>query len=251
MKKLFGLSILFIVAFMVFLVALMPASIALQLASTYLPKQLQIGEVGGTIWQGNASAVRYQQHTFKKVNWDITPLGLLTGSVKGEFKLGAVREFDAPYGKGSFTYGLTDNALALDNTQLRAQAESVIAALNLPMPLKTKGQIQLNLASAATGEPYCDVLTGSIRTNNISVQGLQGWIDIEQINGKLSCKSGAVALSVTEKNPLGLQLEAEMGKGGAKVSGFVKPDATMPKQVHDAVKFLGRPDQSGRYPLRF
>jgi general secretion pathway protein N len=34
-----------------------------------------------------------------------------------------------------------------------------------------------------------------------------------------------------------------------KVAGNVKPDASLPKEVHDAVKFLGRPDAQGRYPV--
>jgi len=31
--------------------------------------------------------------------------------------------------------------------------------------------------------------------------------------------------------------------------GFIKPKANMPKDVHDAVKFLGRPDSQGRYKV--
>ena len=68
----------------------------------------------------------------------------------------------------------------------------------------------------------------------------------------LSCKSGDIAILVDPDNTLGLEADATLKANfDFKVAGYVKPDASLPKDVHDAVKFLGRPDTQGRYPLNF
>ena len=95
-------------------------------------------------------------------------------------------------------------------------------------------------------------LQGEIASPNIDVQGLNGWFNIGPLGGNLSCKSGDIAILIDPDNTLGLEADATLKANfDFKVSGYVKPDATLPKDVHDAVKFLGRPDNQGRYPLNF
>ena len=123
-----------------------------------------------------------------------------------------------------------------DNSEQCFLTTAIIITLSSPFYNKTK---------------LCDELSGNAETHNLSVQGLQGWIEFDTIQGKLSCNNGALGLNISEQNQMGLQLEAQYGLRVMSISGFVKPDATMPKQVHDAVKFLGRPDNNGRYSFKF
>ncbi|MDX1392558.1 MAG: type II secretion system protein N, partial [Rheinheimera sp.] len=60
-----------------------------------------------------------------------------------------------------------------------------------------------------------------------------------------------VVLTTDNNNVLGLDVTAVINAGQLQVNGTVKPDATMPKEVHQAMQFLGRPDAQGRYTIRF
>lgn len=251
MKKNIALTNLFFVCVLIFVIALMPARVALDFAKPMMPKTLKINQVHGSIWQGGAVAVSFEQHQLDNVTWDLSAWSLLTASLAGDIKFGKRREMSAPYGHSDFSVSLISQQLLLSNSSLRVPSDMVMSQLDLPMPMKSKGHINLKLAEGSPGKPYCDALNGTVSTQNLSVQGLQGWVDIDTVKGQLSCKKGALVFKINEKNVLGLQVEAELGEHGAKVSGFIKPDPSMPKQVHDAVTFLGRPDQSGRYSLRF
>lgn len=250
MKKKLLLVFIFLISFIVFAIALMPANFALNIASKYLPKQLQIGAVSGTIWQGKANVVSYQNIHVNRVMWDLNPWSLVSAKLAGKVNLGNVREKSAPYGKINFELGLFNQQVSLNNSKLRVPAPLIASQVRLPFPVQSKGTLELTIAQAVTGKPYCEQLQGQVETKELSVMGLQGWIDVDTIKGKLSCKSGALALLVNEQNELGLELDAELGDAQPKVTAFIKPAPSMPKQVHDGVKFLGRPDEQGRYQIR-
>lgn len=250
MKKKLLLVFIFLISFIIFAAALMPANFALSLFEKQLPKQLQIGQVSGTIWQGKANVVNYQNVQVNRVIWDLDPWSLVTGKLTGKINLGNIREKSAPYGKFNLALGLLSKEVTLNNSKLRVPASLVASQVRLPFPVQSKGSFELNIAQAISGKPYCEQLSGEVETKELSVMGLQGWIDVDTIKGKLSCKNGAVALLVNEQNELGLELDAELGDAKPKVTAFIKPAPSMPKQVHDGVKFLGRPDEQGRYQIR-
>ena len=255
MKKILSLVLLFIVSFIGFVVYLAPAAVVLDYAKPYLGKSVQLSGVSGTVWQGNAQQASVNSQTLNNITWQLKPLNLFTGTIAVDIKFGKLRGFDSPYGKGSIALPLGFDMVTLDTVSVRVPADMVMKNAQLPMPLPAKGNIKLAVKNAnillQDKSKLCTEFSGQVETHNLSVQGLQGWIEFDTIEGALGCSSGAISIAVTKANQLGLQLEAEYGKLGVKVSGFVKPDSSMPKQLHDAVKFLGRPDGTGRYPLKF
>ena len=57
MKKIITLSIVFLLSFIVFCIIKLPAAVAIDLAKPYFPKQLEVGQSVGTIWQGQMMQV--------------------------------------------------------------------------------------------------------------------------------------------------------------------------------------------------
>lgn len=255
MKKTISLIFLFIFSFIAFVIYLAPASVVLGLAQSYLPQNAKLAGVTGTIWQGRIAQAQFNQQLIEKLAWQLKPLSLFTGNLDADLNFGSLRGFETPYGKASVQLPISADSIELSRANVRLPTSMLMQNVKLPMPLPTKGNLKVKLDKAIfplmDKTKLCDELSGNAETHNLSVQGLQGWIEFDTIQGKLSCYNGALGLNISEKNQLGLQLEAQYGLRVMSISGFVKPDATMPKQVHDAVKFLGRPDNNGRYSFKF
>jgi general secretion pathway protein N len=233
----------------------MPASVAVSVAKPYLPKQLKIGNVSGSVWAGAVTQVIYkdknQQQVFKNLKWSIQASSLFYANLVADINFGNIREKSELSGKGSIQFGLLSNELILKNTNLRAPINDLLSQANLPLPVNAKGRVTVKIEEYELGEPYCEVLNANITTQQLEVQGLSGWFSIDEIAAKGKCKSGNITFAVNKSNDLGLQLDVVLAaKNKLTVSGFVKPSAKMPKDVHDAVKFLGRPDNQGRYAIK-
>ena len=250
MKKTAFLIVIFIFSFIVFALLKTPAAVALNLASSHLPKELEIGKVSGSVWQGRIMQLRFDGEQINNLSWDVSAWSLLTGQLSGNLKFGNIRDTSDISGRGDFSYGLLDQSIALTDATLRLSVERAMKRLQLPLPINAKGRVIVDLDEYNSGVPYCDTLTGEIASPNIDVQGLSGWFSIGPLSGQLSCKSGDIAVLVDPDNRLGLEADAVLKANlDFKVAGFIKPDLTLPKEVHDAVKLLFRADSDGRYPL--
>ncbi|MCK8097738.1 type II secretion system protein N [Pseudoalteromonas sp. 1CM17D] len=252
MKKIIILSVVFFISFIVFCIMKLPAAIALDLAKPYLPKQLEVGQTVGSVWQGQMMQVRYQDEQLNNVRWDIAGWQLFTGNLNANLKFGNPRERSDISGYADVNYGLFNNVVKVTDGIIRSTVERAMQRIALPIPATAKGRVILELNEYTSGVPYCESLKGEIASPNIDVKGFNGWFNIGPLSGILSCKSGDIAILVDPDNTLGLEADATLKANfDFKVAGYVKPDASLPKDVHDAVKFLGRPDTQGRYPLNF
>lgn len=254
MKKAILLSLLFLFSFVAFVIYLAPASVVLGFAQDRLPSNIKVAGVTGSLWQGQIQQLVVNRQAVENVKWQLNVASLFTGQIRADVNLGKLRNFDVPYGKTTVSLPFSATGVKFDNLDLRVPAQLVSAQVKLPMALPVQGNIKLKAQQAEfplNGSQICSRVQGVVETHKLAVQGLQGWIDINEIAGDLGCRNGALTLNVHQENQLGLQLEAEYGLQTMSASGFVKPDASMPKQVHDAVKFMGRPDASGRYAFKF
>jgi len=95
-----------------FIIALLWQAPATLLATTLEQNNpgLSINGVAGRFWNGSAEQVTYQQTPLGKATWTITPLGLLTASVKGHLTLHST-DFNLT---GDFVAGMKGSLLLTD-----------------------------------------------------------------------------------------------------------------------------------------
>lgn len=250
MKKIISLVLVFLLAFSVFVAITMPASVVLQLSQGALPRALSVGAVSGSVWEGRISEVRYENVQLNDVTWQLNGWGLLTGQLQGKVRFGSPRTLEEISGNSNFSMSLLDKSAKLDNAILRFSVEQAMQQVTLPLPVDAKGRVILSIDEYRSGQPYCEALNGEISSPNIDIKGLTGWFSIGDMSGALTCKSGDIAVTVDPENRLGLRADATLAANMQfRVAGNIKPEASLPKEVHDAVKFLGRPDSEGRYPV--
>lgn len=250
MKQKIYLVLVFIFSFLAFALYQLPASVAAQVAQSYLPKNLAFGSFAGSIWQGQVSEVRVNKVQVLNIRWQLEPLALVTGNLAGNVKWGNPRANEEMSGKSDFSLSLLNQQANLSDAVLRFDVEQLMGQLDLPLPVNATGRVIFNIDEFQSGQPYCQQIKGDVFSPNIRVEGLTGWFSIGELGADLNCKSGDLAAVVQPDNLLGLQADVHLGDNFQfKVEGNVKPDATLPKEVHDAVKFLGRPDAQGRYPV--
>ncbi|MBS3797234.1 type II secretion system protein N [Pseudoalteromonas sp. BDTF-M6] len=251
-KKISGLAVVFVVFLLVFAIALLPASVALEWFKKDLPPGLQLGPATGTIWQGQVHGVRYQGQYVSTVRWQVQPLALLQAKLNTDLVLGNKRNANELSAQGQLVYGLFNKELQLHDAQARLSLEQVLQRVRLPIPTEAKGRVFVELDNYQLGEPHCQALAGTISSADINVKGRNGWFSIGELEGELGCVNGAAKVTVTKENRLGLQVDAGFDERGQfSVNGFIKPDASLPKDVHDAVQFLGAQGADGRYRINF
>ena len=72
------LIVLGAITFLVVIVATFPARVASQ---WFVPEQVRLGGVSGSIWSGQANEVAIGPEYFSNLSWDLKPLRLFTGSL--------------------------------------------------------------------------------------------------------------------------------------------------------------------------
>jgi general secretion pathway protein N len=238
---------LFVVAYVVFMLAMVPASMVV--GSVTLPPTVKLGEVSGSIWNGNISAVQLKNDVINDVNWQLSPLRLLTGSLSGNVKFGNSRKVAMISGAGDVSTNFSFDHFSASDFTLNYPAAELVDRLGLPIPADIGGRVVLKLNDYDQGKPYCETLDGTMVWSKATVKFGKEF-SIGKIDAELGCTKGEVELKITKKNPLGLQITSLIGaKNKFTAKGFVKPNGDMPTEVHNMMKLLDQPDSQGRFPV--
>lgn len=242
------LIIIGVVCYLLFSLVLTPASWWLKLAP--IPAELQLGKVDGTLWQGDIAALRYRQLQLTDVRWTFKPLALFSGKLQFNVNSGSLQDATAPYISALASYGF--GGAALSDTLVKMPVAQLVPLLPLPLPVAASGELVLDIAEFSQGQPRCSTLGGNSSWQNARLQTPTGtWLELQSLFGQLRCDNGTLVLETDGANVLGLQVKAVVNAEQILVNGTVKPDASMPQEVHQAMQFLGKPDAQGRYPIRF
>jgi general secretion pathway protein N len=242
------LIVLGIGSYLLFTLLLTPASWWLKLAS--LPPQLQLGQINGTLWQGSISGVRYQQLETDMLRWQLNGWALLTAKLQFDLQSGSMQNPQQPYISALASYGIS--GAQLSKALLKVPVSQILPLLNLPLPIDASGDLALDVTEFSQGQPWCQSLSGQASWQDARLQTPNGnWLELHSLFGELSCADGTVVLTTDGNNVLGLDIKAVINAEQLLVNGTLKPDDAMPKEVHQAMQFLGKPDAQGRYSIRF
>lgn len=248
MKK-WTLGLIALLSYLIFMLILTPAAWWLKLVA--LPPQLKLGQVQGTLSKGSISSVQYRHLVSDSIHWQWHGWALFSGKLKFSVQSGSMQQAALPYLNGSLSYGFS--GLRLQNTVLRSPAASLLPFMSLPLPVNASGNLLLDISGYQQGQPWCETLAGYASWQDARLQPpASSWLDLGDIAGSLQCEQGGVVLHTDGENRLGLILQARLADNAKlTVNGSMKPEASLPQEVHQAMQFLGRPNAEGRYRISF
>ncbi|WOT05176.1 type II secretion system protein N [Shewanella youngdeokensis] len=233
--------------YVVFLVVLFPASVAVKLAP--IPSNIVISGVSGTIWSGSIDLLTIQKRQVEMVHWDLNISALFTGTAEANISIG--NRSSAVNGKGVVAY----SADGLDVSGLRFEAPSsfILGKTKLPFKTKVSGDISALIDTYTQGIPWCEQLAGKLFLNTVKVTNQFGHYPLGDIALGLSCIDGNVQLATDEKsNDLGLDGSIVLvDKKMMQLNAKIREVNTQPEDLKKALSFLGKKDSQGYYAITY
>jgi general secretion pathway protein N len=241
-------SLLAVIAYALFMVNLLPAAWLVKWAG--LPPAVVIGQVQGTLWQGSATVVQYQGLQFQQVDWRFNGWSLLRLAPEFQLTAGNVAAHHQPYATAGLGYSFS--GIEVKQALLRLPVSQLLPLIELPLPVAASGELLVEIQDYQQGQPWCSRLTGSASWLDARLQPPTGtWLELNSIIADLRCEQGSPVLITDGNNSLGLAVTAAVDNNRLTVNGTLKPEASLPQEVHQAMQFVGRPDAEGRYTIRF
>jgi general secretion pathway protein N len=247
MKSVLKWGSLCLVVYLVFLIVKLPA--VQVLAQIQLPKEVRVSGISGTIWNGHAQRAQINGLPISNVDWTLSFLPLLLGEISAEIKSGDIRDIDQISANGHVSFA--GKHLEVENLLAYIPTNLVISLLPLPIPVKADGRFKLQL-DEVDYEAGCQKFLGKGQWLNANFTGTTGVIDLGNFNADFSCENGSVVVDVKQPNRFGLTAKATIPADMKfNISGRFKPEANLPKEVHQAAQFFGKADADGYYPIKF
>lgn len=249
MKKYWKFALLGSLAYLVFLIIMMPAAWWFRLLP--LPAAIQHGPVTGTLWQGQIQQVQYQQLQLAELRWQLQPWSLLLLRAELQLDSGSMQQQHLPYLQAQLR--LSPVAVEVRDALLRLPVPAVLPLLELPLPVQAEGNLLFDVSRLVIREQQCHELTGSASWLDARLQPPTGtWLNLEHFHASLRCENNQPLLTTDPANILALAIDATVNQQGQlTVSGTLQPSAQLPDEVHQAMRFVGTPDAQGRYRLNF
>ena len=250
MKKKFAIGGVFLLTYIVFLIATLPTTLVLNQVS--LPKNIQLSGVSGSIWDTSIAQANIEGNNVQQVNARLSFLSLLTLTPKLDITFGD-ELIAGP--EGELVLTLSQDKAKIDNLKLLLKANNIAQQLDLPLPMTARGDVELTLLTAEidlTKNNQCIIANGTVTWSKAGINALEQNVKLGKLNADIGCENGALAVVISPKNDLGLTFTAYVQpKGKMSGNGYLKPGAKFPKALNDALPFLGRKDNQGRYRLKF
>jgi general secretion pathway protein N len=247
MKSILKWGSLCLVVYLVFLIVKLPAVHVL--TKIPLPKEVSVSGISGTIWHGHIQRAQVNGLPVTNVDWRLSFLPLLLGEISADVKAGDIRDVDQISANGHVNFA--GQHLKVENLLAYIPTGLVISLLPLPIPVQADGRFKVQL-DEVDYEDGCQKFTGKGQWLNANFTGTTGVIDLGNFNADLSCENSSVVLDVKQPNSFGLTAKATIPADMKfKISGRFKPNANLPKEVHQAAQFFGKADADGYYPIKF
>jgi len=168
--KIIRILLILLLAYLAFIVFTFPASFATTRLNAAKP-EVQINDVDGSIWSGEAGDVRYQGVSIGALDWKAQPLGIFQGEWKNHLALNGIVD-----GEGELAYNI-DGLVNLYNTTLTTTFSEIVENLQKRIPLQMRG---------FQGEMQADIAKMSVEPQTKKLI----WLEGEFILSKLTMPEG-------------------------------------------------------------
>lgn len=236
----------FVLAYLIFVIAIAPADKLL--AKVDLPRGVQISNISGSIWSGEASLISFKQVEINNVEWSLSPLSLLLFNPSVNLTFGGSL---SPGPKGSLELSNLTSELTISDAKIAIAANEVVKFIPLPIDINAGGELNLSLAQFTLGKPMCAAADGNLTWQRAFVSAMDEEVDLGTLAANFGCTNGALAFEVDRQNILGLQFKGVVSSP-SKINGqgFITPGNEFPASVRPLLGFLGSKDVQGRYKIK-
>ncbi|WP_295900003.1 type II secretion system protein N [uncultured Vibrio sp.] len=257
MKRILLVSLLVVLTLVASLVAHMPARFVMQYAP--MPRDLSIEGIQGTLWQGSAQHVHWQGSSLGQVQWDVHAPSLLLGLAQANVRFGQGSEMGL---RGRGLVGIGFSGAFARKTIASIPAQFAVNQLALPLPLDLEGQLELSIEHVLVSElnqpiPVCQQGSGTlVWSGNRAVTPIAE-LDLGPAVVNFSCEDNFVSMKGQQQSEqVSAEFEATVAVNDNnqftyQSKGWFKPEAEFPSNLSAQLKWLGNPDNQGRYPLSF
>lgn len=244
-----------IVLYLFFLIILVPANVVASWLP--LPKEIQIGQVSGSIWQGQATNIVILGQSIETLNWSLSLTSLTpalkvdivadsTLSAKGDILLTnpvAFHEFELTSDIGNLHQRV--NAFIIENQSRFPKNAPAINQFN-KLPLKLSGQINLKIDELVIGFAKCQQLQGNLKMRELEVNFATINLDLGEIKTPLMCENNQLVINlVQESNELISQIagRVEVKTGDYQLNGYIEKTNSTPNSVQLLIKSLPKEEE--------
>lgn len=247
MKKVVGYGMVFFAVFVTSAFVHLPAQFVFK--HLPLPSQLQVIGVQGSIWQGLAEQVRWQNRNFGEVSWQFKPSALFGAKAEAEVRFGRGSELSLR-GKGTIGYGLA--GLYAENTLVSIPADVALQQMPMAVPIVAQGQLELSIKEYLYQAPFCSTAQGTIAWSSANVESPLGSLELAQVIADLECSGNTLKINGSQDSAqVNSQFSAQLNPDRTYQSdGWFKVGAEFPQQLAQQLKWLPKPDAQGRYAFK-
>lgn len=245
MKRTLGYLLFGVVAYAVFLAAMVPAEFAYDRLKPYAPA-VELEAVRGTPWVGHAGRVRIRTHEVRGVDWALDPLGLLAG------KLAYTISVDDAEIQGSARV-----EKGLGSTARLSEVRASLAARRLARSFNTMGIVpegtaKLDLERIEWDAGRLVAAEGEMRWSRAAIAAPMEF-ELGEFELSLTTSDNGIEGTLSDSGGA-LQLQAQVllqPDGRYTVEGTVKPRPGADPQLAGMVRSMGPAGGDGRIPVRY
>lgn len=234
-----------VLVYLVFLLHALPASFLPRyiLPSMQVTRAVSLQGVHGSIWQGQAADARIANFNLGKLQWSIRSWGLLLGKLKLNLKFSQ----DNVRGSGYVNLGM-GGALTAEDVNMQFPAETLMPLL-YGYPISIAGNLRGNLKEVAIERGRTLQAQGRIVWQNAALRAPQ---NIEMGDYLITLEPVNLGSKVVIKDQGQGPVQAEItvfakGTGEYRMNGWLKARDANQQSVTEALRLIGRADNSGRY----
>lgn len=236
-------------AYLVFLLHAIPASFLTRYILPAIPaaRMVKLQGVHGSIWNGQAAEARFSNFSLGKLDWNVRSWGLLLGKLKLHLKFSD----DSMQGTAYVALGL-GGAISAEDVNMKFPAQNLMP-LMYGYPLSIAGEFRGNLREVALERGRVLQAQGRIVWQNAALRAPQNiemgdyLITVEPVN------LGSKALIKDQgRGPVQAEITIFVkGSGDYQMNGWLKARDPNQQSITEALRLIGRGDNSGRYWVRY
>ena len=239
------LFLLGLASYLVFMFVSVPASFLTRyiLPRVEAARSLKLQNVHGSIWNGEANDARLASFDLGKLDWELSGWGLITGNVK--LKLKAKNE--SSHASGHVTLGF-DGMFDASDVALAFPAET-LQPLFYGFPISIAGEVSGRLEQLSYLEDELLIAEGRLLWQGAALRAPQN-IELGDFEINFTPHNNGSKIKLTDRGdgPVKAEINVRIdGKGKYGMNGWLQARDASQQHITEALRVLGRADNSGRY----